>query len=151
MSLVSDVVLKRFTVLYGEPKTSDFEAFIAEYETALKGYHEPILRQAVDRVVQANEYRSWPMPGEICKACHDIGLGRLKAERRTVRAPEPDYPAPSPDSAARVRALAQKFAAEHSLAEASQIKRWRPDVSRDAMEDLQRNSKNAVHRKGVSS
>lgn len=151
MSIVDDLVLKRLTRLYGDPKTSDIEGFLAEYETALKGYGEPVLRQAVDRVVQANEYRSWPMPGEICKACHDVGLEAVKYEKRTYRAPEPEYPAPDPESAARVKALAQKFAAEHNLHEASQIKRWRPDVSRDAMEALQASSKNPIHRKGINS
>lgn len=148
MSFVGDHVIKRFWTLYGEPKTQDPDGFLAEYETALRGFTEPILRQAVDRVVKANEYRSWPMPGEVCKACADIGVEVGAKAKREYREPQiPMPPAPSPEAVARVKALAAEFARKHRMNELSDRKPL-PDVSREAMDALQSASLNRFHRGG---
>lgn len=147
MSIVDEMVFKRFTILYGDPKTSDVESFFAEYETALKGYSEHILTEAVNRVIKANEFRSWPMPGEICKAASEIGAAISRYARQTYVAPaEPALPLPDPESIDRVKALVAQFAAKRAPEETIGI--WQPDVTRPAMEEMQINSPNRFHRKG---
>lgn len=65
---VAEIMLRRFGVLYGEPKTSDVEAFIAEYERALAGTSREFLEAATDRIVRSQDRRAWPTPGECVKA-----------------------------------------------------------------------------------
>ena len=111
MSDVQELMLSRFLTLYGEPKTDNLEAFFDEYERALKGTAREILQLAADRVIRAQEFRSWPTPGECVKAC------QAEAERKAIERErfkpadleraDRSWPAPSEESKARVRALVE--------------------------------------------
>jgi hypothetical protein len=108
MSDIHDLVLARFLTLYGEPKTDNLEAFIGEYEAALAGMSREVLQGGANRVIRAQEYRSWPTPGECVKAC------ALEAEKLTPRSAfasanfdslDHKWPAPTEESKERVRQL----------------------------------------------
>jgi hypothetical protein len=109
MSAVQDLMLGRFLTLYGEPKTDNLEAFFDEYERALKGTAREILQLAADRVIKAQEFRSWPTPGECLKAVQAeaerkaIELERFKPANLDREAN--CWPAPTEESKARVREL----------------------------------------------
>ena len=109
MSDIQDIVLSRFLTLYGEPKTDNLEAFIAEYENALRGMAKDVLKLGADRVIKAQEFRSWPTPGECVKACN-AEAERLAIERERFapknldRAP---WPTPSEESKKRVREMVE--------------------------------------------
>ncbi len=140
MADVQILVLDRFQKLYGDPKRSDMEAFFEEYEIALMGWNEDVLRRAVDIVVREHEYPSWPMPGAVHKACERV------APTRQVT---PNYPDPErvhltdqqhaamDEAYAKTRAVLQKTADGLELG-----KRPLPDTSRPAFEKMQRESKN---------
>jgi hypothetical protein len=114
MSDVSDLMLKRFAVLYGEPKTNDLDAFVGEYERALAGMSREVLQGAADRVIKAQEFRSWPTPGECVKACH-AEAEHLAIQRRQTGADldkqEPKWPSPTEGSKKRCRELVEQLKA----------------------------------------
>ncbi len=109
MSDVQDLMLSRFLTLYGEPKTDSLEAFFDEYERALRGVAKDVLSAGAYRVIKAQEFRSWPTPGECVKACN-AEAERLAIERERFapknldRAP---WPTPSEESKRRVREMVE--------------------------------------------
>jgi len=111
MSTVQELILARFLTLYGEPKTDNIEAFFDEYERALRGIAKDVLSLGADRVIRAQEFRSWPTPGECVKACH-VEAERMAIERerfapKNLEAADRSWPAPSEDSKRRVRELVE--------------------------------------------
>lgn len=109
MSDVQDLVLARFLTLYGEPKTDNLEAFIAEYERALKGTARDILHLAADRVIKLQEFRSWPTPGECVKAAQAeaerVAIERERFSPRFLDEQERTWPKPTDESKRRVREI----------------------------------------------
>lgn len=71
MSHVVEIMLSRFATLYGEPKTPNVDAYMAEYVAALKGTSPAVLREATDHLVRTNRHRSWPTIGDCTAACTD--------------------------------------------------------------------------------
>lgn len=100
---VQRLVIARFTATYGEPNTSDPEAFMAEYSRALGGFPSPILERAIDRVIDEHEFNSWPKVGTCVKAC-----------RRLTPEPVIEFPKhmdePLPQRTAEQKAMARKIA-----------------------------------------
>ena len=117
MSDIQDLMLARFLTLYGEPKTDNLEAYFDEYERALKGTAKEILSAAADRVIKAQEFRSWPTPGECLKACHAEAerkaIERERFEPKSIERADRKWPAPTEESKARVRALVENFKRGH--------------------------------------
>lgn len=109
MSDVQDLVLARFLTLYGEPKTDNLESFIGEYERALAGMSKEVLKGAADRVIRAQEFRSWPTPGECVKACHAeaerIATQNSRFSPANIEREDAKWPAPTAEQKARVQAL----------------------------------------------
>jgi hypothetical protein len=107
MSDVTDLMLRRFGVLYGEPKTPDIEAFVGEYERSMRGFRKDVISRAADKLIDAHDRRSWPTPGECHKAC-DAAAEEIETRRRPATSFEPEPRVgepPSEESKARCRAL----------------------------------------------
>lgn len=103
MSDVVGLMLRRFTVLYGEPKTPNREAYIAEYVAALKGYSEAALTEAATAVIQARTIPVWPSVGECVKAAR--AAADSIESRKPRRRDDADVYVPLPaDERARVSA-----------------------------------------------
>jgi len=136
MSSVTDRMLSRFVVVYGEPRTGDLEAFFAEYEKAMRGTRPDILDRATDEILKGHEKRSWPTIGE-CRKAIDAAAADLERKRSAANAKTP-YPLkdtlpPSPDQKARVRDLVSDFkatVAKHN--DVTEPKRGFRRVDRDA-------------------
>lgn len=109
MSDVQDLMLSRFLTLYGEPKTDSLDAFFDEYERALKGTARDILELAADRVIKAQEFRSWPTPGECVKAVQSEAerkaIERERFTSKNIEATDKAWPPPTEASKARCRDL----------------------------------------------
>lgn len=67
MKHVLQAVVSRFVTLYGEPRTDNAEALYSEYVRALKDFDQEALEAAVDEVVKAHTFPTWPTPGEVYK------------------------------------------------------------------------------------
>jgi hypothetical protein len=110
VSDVSEIMLHRFGVLYGEPKTSDMDAFIGEYEKLLKGTEKELLVAATDRVIKGQVRRYWPTPGECHKAVNEAAELRHSAlNAATPPKREPERPPLTPEERERSRELMRKF------------------------------------------
>ena len=59
---------KRLLSIYGPPKTSDQQGFIAEYIKALGGFSPEVLERACNQIIRENQYKSWPTISECLKA-----------------------------------------------------------------------------------
>lgn len=68
MSAVRDVVIRRFVTVFGEPKTDNSAAMVAEYERALHGTSPEVLHRAVDKLLRKTKFRVWPTIGECMDA-----------------------------------------------------------------------------------
>lgn len=85
-----DKMIARFMAVYGEPRTTDPEMFLAEYRKALTPYSAEILEAATDRLILSSAF--WPKPAEaIAEAQRVIALApksrpidwdAVEAERR---------------------------------------------------------------------
>lgn len=108
---VQDLVLNRFAALYGAPDTEDPGLFVSEYGRALSGFPADVLRRGIDRVVDENDFKSWPTVGACKKACQ-----RLMPEP-VLQFPKDDrdLPPPTPEAKARCRALAAELRATVGL------------------------------------
>ena len=60
---IADEIIGRFNAVFGEPKTTDPELFLAEFARCMDGYDPEALRKAADRVIASNVY--WPKPAEL--------------------------------------------------------------------------------------
>lgn len=109
MSAIQELVLARFLTLYGEPKTDNLESFIAEYEAALAGMGREVLISGANRVIRAQEFRSWPTPGECVKACHAeaerMAIERERFSPKNIDEADRNWTAPTEESKRRVREL----------------------------------------------
>jgi hypothetical protein len=108
MSDVEDLMLSRFLTLYGEPKTDNANAFFDEYENLMRGTRRDILKAAADRVIKAQEFRSWPTPGECVKACHAVAEHMHSMQKASPK-PEPKRQPLTPEERERSRALLRQF------------------------------------------
>lgn len=88
MSHVSDVMLSRFAILYGDPKTNDQDAFVAEYERALKACSRAVLQKAADLLIDGQTRRFWPTVGE-CRKATETAADQLASDRPSQFAPPP--------------------------------------------------------------
>ncbi|MEY2961356.1 MAG: hypothetical protein RLZ60_1186 [Pseudomonadota bacterium] len=117
MADVAAIVFERFTNIYGEPKhTPNPEAFFEEYERALSGYSDALLRRAIDLVIAEHAFTTWPTIGKICKAIEKAApppapLSTFKDD--VTMAP------PSPIAKENVQRLVDQVKADFSLREAA--------------------------------
>lgn len=139
-----DIAIARLTAVYGEPKTPDPELFVDEFRKALKGTDAFLLEKALDRWIRSDN-AFWPRPGEVLAEVRKCAADAYTERRYHVAS---ERPPPSPEAAARVRALVQDAMQTMTGAE---LKRDRPDVDwqsgqREGFERMQRESPNSFHR-----
>ena len=88
MSAVRDVVIRRFVTVFGEPKTDNSSAMVAEYERALHGTSPEVLHRAVDKLLRKTKFRVWPTIGE----CMDAVQAAAEEVRSQSSQARPDQP-----------------------------------------------------------
>lgn len=139
--------VKRLMVVFGEPKTTDAEAFMAECERVLAGFEPAILARAINRVIDNEQF--WPRPSELRKHAEAVAI-RMQDDRKRREASremrEVKRPLTDAERARHEALMAQhrKFMAAHTTGT------QKPTVtrtSRDVFEARQRASQNyALHR-----
>lgn len=126
--------IERFINNYGAPIAGDQEALYGEYERALTGTEESLLKAAADLVIDQNEYRSWPTVGSCKKAIETVAARRdLDRRYRDLKADEP-LRTPSKESKERVSAMMQECVAKLKVSGPPPPKEVRMDASRPAWE-----------------
>ena len=68
--------------MFGEPKTEDPAAFLAEYVNAFKGTPRDVLDAAADVIIKQRKYRAWPTVAECLEA---IDAAKRQVVRNGVR------------------------------------------------------------------
>lgn len=99
-------VIKRLLNVFGPPSVPDPDALYEEFGKALKGFSEPILDEAIDRVMREHIYASWPSLGECVKHCRNVAY-----ERSPRIAPEHQKLEPDLDKAPVDEATAKQLMA----------------------------------------
>jgi len=141
-----DVAVSRLTAVYGEPKTPDPELFVDEFRKALKGTDPHLLAKALDNWIKSDT-AFWPRPGEILAEVRKCAADAYTERRYHVAS---ERPPPSPEAAARVRALvddakramtATDLDRDHGHREVD----WEKG-QRDGFEQMQSESPNSFHR-----
>lgn len=80
---MSNRLLARLCVVYGQPDSPDPVAYLTEIGKLLKGYTETEMEKAGDAVLRNHRGRAFPTPSEIAGACADARAG---SSRETVPA-----------------------------------------------------------------
>lgn len=144
-----DDMLRRFSVMYGEPKTPDYVAFIEEYRNALAGYSEDAIKRAADMLIREQDVPFWPTPGK-CRAKAVEAAAKIAVERRVANGGPVEEPRPAPRTAkaretpidieAGIIKLRHKTAVE--AAEFQKLGNVMPNVNRTYFEARQQESPN---------
>lgn len=136
----TEEIIGRLAAVFGNPNTSDLHGFMAEFARAIHGFDPEQIDKAVTQGIR--EWKFFPRPAEV------IEIVRRNNPPKSVPENWKDYPEPPPPTAeekARGRALmanlfrhmdgANKFTLNGDPVPSM-------DVSREAFERLQRNSRN---------
>lgn len=110
--------IDRMLAMFGEPKTTSPERFIAEYQKALAGVEASLLELAVDRVMKRSTF--WPKPAEILEEVNRIAADKYRHRATDWDAVEADRKAgwqfsdltkgaPTPEARARAQAMVEEF------------------------------------------
>ena len=75
-----DGFLQRMLVTFGEPRTSDGQAFLAEYRRVLAAFPAEVLDKAADDLIAGGTMRIWPTPG-ACRAAASAAASAAAAKR----------------------------------------------------------------------
>lgn len=110
--------IDRLLAMFGEPRTTSPERFIAEYQKALTGIEAALLELAVDRVMRRSTF--WPKPAEIIEEVNRIAADKYRHRATDWDAVEADRKAgwqfsdltkgaPTPEARARAQAMVEEF------------------------------------------
>lgn len=102
----AETAIARLSAVFGEPRTENPELFVAEFSRAIARTDSQLLDRAIDDVIANCTF--WPKPAEVLAMVAKEAAAREAAEKRMAYTPAPDLPPPSPESAARVRALVEQ-------------------------------------------
>lgn len=130
--------IKRLVTLFGVPHRPDPEAFLQEFDDAVCGWPDDIVRKAVDRIRNESVDGFWPMPGAFVKLLHEC---RPKPPRRIeVTAHEPEL---TPEQRERMHEMwaSLKDAVEHMQTDSKPAVDW-PRTQHPAFEKMMRDSPN---------
>lgn len=108
LQATKEIIAKRFTTTFGEPPTTDPEAFLNEYVRALTGTDINLLTRAVDYVIDHTEstYGTWPTPGTLRAAVTTVAERMAAHDARKFNAAADAYRTePTKEQKARVDAL----------------------------------------------
>lgn len=148
--------IDRMLAMFGEPKTTSPERFIAEYQKALTGIEASLLELAVDRVMKRSTF--WPKPAEILEEVNRIAADKYRHRATDWDAVEADRKAGwkfsdllktprSAEARAEAQALVDEFkrSLEANRFDGSDDDPLEPDWKRgqrDGFLEMQRNSPN---------
>ena len=107
---VMDKVVRRFIVLYGEPKDVEPKELFAEFFKALGSFRGDILTKGADEVIRNHTFPTWPTVGEVVKSCRAVAESLAD---RYVREEPPKTPPREPVSPKVAKALLEGF--RHSM------------------------------------
>lgn len=119
--LPEDKLIARLMTVYGEPRTDDPDAFLAEYRKALAGYSAEVLAKAGDEIIKGAVY--WPRPAEAIATARRVAaeLERMRPKPVPKADPEGDAtPADLEASRRRIRALLAETRAVLAMSEPPQ-------------------------------
>ena len=146
LSLTQRYLTDRFLNLYGVPDAVDPKAFVAEYDKALGGTEESLLKAAADQIVRDHKFRNWPTVGDCVAMVRTVATQRAMAKARSA---PPEYARTvthSAESRARVNALVKQalHAMRSQAAEAPKpvFDRW-DQTTKPAWEERMRTSPRA--------
>jgi hypothetical protein len=141
MGNVNMCVFKPFFALYGHPKTENEDLFLELYEQTLQGFSDDVLDQAVQRIKDRNEYRSWPMPGAVANECRKIKPAPVFSN---FTEDDPEWRPPTPEEKERANRLVdllKEFVKEKEIGKPDP-KRVFARTSRPEFEQMQYESPN---------
>lgn len=136
---VSRLFIQRFVNNFGAPMAPDPESFFAEYQRALGGTDDDILREAAAHVVDHHGFpQRWPTVAECKSAVEHIAAERTMAQQRRnwgKRQGDEKWTEPSAEAKARVAVLMRETIARLRKMGTIQVNvPALPDVSRPAWE-----------------
>lgn len=67
-----NTLVKRLSVIYGEPDSHDPKAYIDEVTRLTDKYSQGVLGDASDLVISTHRYKTWPTPAQCVQACKQI-------------------------------------------------------------------------------
>lgn len=152
---MSNILVKRLIVIYGEPESIDPKAYLEEIENLTNGYGTDTLTEAANDLLSTHRFKTWPTPAQCVQACH------LAAERQATRKPPKQYKFPSkrgPYDPVTVENWRKAQEWRNSLPDNHPLVRQgnafqaaiKP-IMRDVFEAMQRNSPNrALHAKPLT-
>lgn len=76
MTTPAEEIIERFLAMFGEPKTTNPDLFLTEYQKALTGYDAELLHRAADKVMKTATF--WPKPAEVLAVVTDIAAERYR-------------------------------------------------------------------------
>jgi hypothetical protein len=146
-------LIARFINVWGEPKVSDPEQFLSEYERILAGCSAQVLEKIGDMAIDSETY--WPRPADVRKH-RDKAIywtsppkTHRPAEHQEFTPRASDTPV-DPEMAARVQALVNEFkqqmAARRLATEEAKPQLDWARTQRPGFEEMQANSPNGIHR-----
>jgi hypothetical protein len=110
MANIDQIIVVRFTNLYGAPLALDPVRFVDEYKTAMASCDSSLLERAIDRVVQRHNYPTWPTVGECVNAYRALSSDRARANEKEIdrRQEIPKREPPSKESRERVAKMVEE-------------------------------------------
>jgi len=127
-STVLDAFLTPLMTVYGTPKTTpNVDAFLEVYGKILKGFSQPVLERAAEKILRDHKYKSWPTPAECHAACKYEAEEQARSEQRAKQGPtrRADYDENTKRRWAEAEAWQKKVCDEHGSVD-NYLKKFKP-------------------------
>jgi hypothetical protein len=79
---MSNALLARLCIVYGQPDSHDPTAYLAEVAKMLARYTAADLQRAGDHIIRTHKFRSFPTPAQIVVACEDARPQQMTPEMK---------------------------------------------------------------------
>jgi len=97
-------LLQRLAVVYGQPDSPDPKAYLAEVAKLMSKYRDSTLDAAADLILKTHRGYRWPTPAQCVTACEDVLAEEAGRQPFSVA---PAYPDWTPEAIAHADALIQ--------------------------------------------
>ena len=104
MSVGTTTTIARLMAVYGEPRTTNVDLFLAEYHRVLAGYDAAVLAKAVAAWIDSDT-PYWPRPGELRTMASRVAVEIDRKRRPAEQQPIVERPPMTPEQRARHEAL----------------------------------------------
>lgn len=81
-------LINRLLVVYGQPESTDPNAFLDEIENAVKRFDDHVQDRAADIILRTHKRAFFPSPAVIIQACEEIDALKVKAPRDAIKYPD---------------------------------------------------------------